>query len=70
MDVFRPAVTPAIALRDAGRALAADQPTIQVTIGRVEIRATVTPVTARKPAVRPPAMSLDEYLKRRNEAPR
>jgi hypothetical protein len=69
-EVFRPAVTPAIALLDAGRAQAADEPTIQVTIGRVEIRATVAPAPARKPAGRPPAMSLDEYLKQRNEAPR
>jgi hypothetical protein len=63
-------VTPAVAFRDGGQAPVSDEPTIQVTIGRVEIRATVAPAPARKPVPRPPAMSLDEYLKRRNEAPR
>lgn len=40
--------------------------TVQVTIGRVEIRATVATAPARKTAARSPAMSLDEYLKQRN----
>jgi hypothetical protein len=69
-EVFRPSVTPAIALRDDRRAQTAEEPTIQVTIGRVEIRATVAPTPVRKTTARPPAMSLDEYLKRRNEASR
>ncbi|HSR50676.1 MAG TPA: hypothetical protein VLV83_07585 [Acidobacteriota bacterium] len=39
--------------------------TIQVTIGRVEVRAVVAPsAQPRKPRPQPPVMSLDEYLKR------
>lgn len=45
----------------------APEPTIQVTIGRIEIRATQTP---DKPTAKPRAasttMSLDDYLKQRN----
>jgi len=44
----------------------ADAPTIQVTIGRVEIRATVEATPARKPPAKAPVMSLDEYLRQRN----
>ena len=44
----------------------ADAPTIQVTIGRVEIRATVESPPARKPLAKAPVMSLDEYLRQRN----
>jgi hypothetical protein len=41
-------------------------PTIHVTIGRIEVRATPAPIQ-NKPKPRPPdAMSLDEYLRRRN----
>lgn len=42
-------------------------PTINVTIGRIEVRAT-TPATASKPAKpkqKPAVMSLDEYLRQR-----
>lgn len=49
-----------------GMARATDAPTIQVTIGRVEIRATVASTPARKTPTHRPAMSLDEYLKQRN----
>ncbi|HEX8336383.1 MAG TPA: hypothetical protein VF621_06610 [Pyrinomonadaceae bacterium] len=42
------------------------QPTIEVTIGRIEVRA-VTPPAAPPPAPRerhePPKMSLDDYLR-------
>ncbi len=43
-------------------------PTIHVTIGRVEVRAT-PPVTAAKPLARPagPRLSLDDYLRSRGE---
>lgn len=45
----------------------APTPTIQVTIGRIEVRATVAAATpARKTPAKSPAMSLDEYLKQRN----
>lgn len=40
--------------------------TIQVTIGRVEIRATPSSAVVRKGSTRTPAMSLEEYLKQRN----
>ena len=49
-----------------GMVRATDAPTIQVTIGRVEIRATVASTPTRKTPTHTPAMSLDEYLKQRN----
>jgi hypothetical protein len=42
-------------------------PVINVTIGRVEVRASVPPQKqAPRPANRPPVMGLDEYLRRRS----
>ena len=55
---------------DAERSAGPDAPTIHVTIGRVEIRASVAAPVTRKPQVRPPAMSLEEYLKQRKGATR
>lgn len=49
-----------------GMARATDAPTIQVTIGCVEIRATVAPTPTRKTPAHRPTMSLDEYLNQRN----
>lgn len=49
-----------------GMAHPTDAPTIQVTIGRVEIRATVPPTPTRKAPTHRSAMGLDEYLKQRN----
>jgi hypothetical protein len=49
-----------------GMARAMDAPTIQVTIGRVEIRATVASAPTRKTPTQKPVMGLDEYLKQRN----
>jgi len=48
------------------------QPTIRITIGRVEVRAVQSPSSASaRPAPRPaPSLSLDDYLKQRNEARR
>lgn len=43
-----------------------ESPTIQVTIGRVEIRAAIASAPVRKTLARSPAMNLDEYLKQRN----
>lgn len=40
--------------------------TVHVSIGRIEIRATASPAPNRKTSVRSPAMSLDEYLRKRN----
>jgi hypothetical protein len=43
-------------------------PTIHVTIGRVEVRAIMPAAQATQPPARPaPKMSLDDYLRRRNE---
>lgn len=44
-------------------------PTIQVTIGRIEVRAISPPVTVaavQRPRTPSPSLSLDEYLKQRN----
>lgn len=48
------------------------QPTIRITIGRVEVRAVQPPPTvpARPTPNKAPALSLDDYLKQRNEARR
>lgn len=45
--------------------------TIQVTIGRIEVRAMPAPATPRSRVSAPPVMSLDEYLRQRDRrAPR
>lgn len=55
------------AARDAKRERAEVAPTINVTIGRVEVRATQAPATApRRAETAAPRMSLDDYLRRRN----
>jgi hypothetical protein len=41
----------------------APAPTIHVTIGRIEVRATAPALPAHKPPMAPAVMSLDEYLK-------
>jgi hypothetical protein len=41
-------------------------PTIHVTIGRVEVRATVPAAPASKPRPAPQTMSLDDYLRQRS----
>lgn len=50
-ELFRPPVSPAVTLPDVDRAQVPDAPVIQVTIGRVEIRATAAQTPARKPPV-------------------
>jgi hypothetical protein len=53
--------------RDASRARTEAAPTINVTIGRVEVRATQGPTPApRRTEVAAPRMSLDDYLRRRS----
>jgi hypothetical protein len=42
-----------------------ERPSIHVTIGRVEVRATPPPVRSRPQAAQPRGMTLDEYLRRR-----
>lgn len=57
----------AAARRDAVPDLGAGEgPVIQVTIGRVEVRATVASGPEPKRPPRTPALSLDAYLRRRN----
>jgi hypothetical protein len=63
-EVFKPLAEPTAPPLGVERS--ADTPTIQVTIGRVEIRATVESPPARKPPAKAPVMSLDEYLRQRN----
>lgn len=54
-----------------GRSSYGDQaPEIHVSIGRVEIRATMSSPPERKASAKPPTMSLDEYLKKRGEGTR
>jgi hypothetical protein len=48
--------------KSVGQQVAA--PAVQVTIGRVEVRASTPAAPERKPARQPTVMSLDEYLKR------
>jgi hypothetical protein len=56
----------------SGAEAAQGPPTIRITIGRVEVRAVQSPSAApAQPAPRPgPALSLEAYLKERNEARR
>lgn len=69
---FKPQPTRRVArqtqARDASRARAVEAaPTINVTIGRVEVRATQGPSPApRRTEVAAPRMSLDDYLRRRS----
>jgi hypothetical protein len=53
---------------EEGQAGQAPEPTIRVTIGRIEVRATA-PAPPPAPAARPagPRLTLEEYLRRRNE---
>lgn len=63
-EIFKPLTEPTVPQLAAERV--SDAPTIQVTIGRVEIRATVESTPARKAPTKALAMSLDEYLRQRN----
>lgn len=72
--VLQPIVTEArVALPTAERATrtsASESPAIQVTIGRVEVRATVAPKPARTSAPNKQPLSLDDYLRQRGGAVR
>jgi len=48
------------------RSQAEAAPTIQVTIGRIEVRATPTPTQSPAERTAPAVMSLEEYLRQRN----
>ena len=43
------------------------QPTVSVTIGRIEVRAVGSSEAPAKPRATPPVMNLDDYLRRRNQ---
>ena len=69
-SVALPEIVPAMSRRDAARASSepAGEPTIHVTIGRIEVRAAQPaspPPRPRRPA--PPTMTLTDYLRRRSE---
>ncbi|HEY4588516.1 MAG TPA: hypothetical protein VII86_04790, partial [Thermoanaerobaculia bacterium] len=64
-----PGVTPPSPRAEAGPAAApASEPTIRVTIGRIEVRA-AAPAPPPAPAPRPaaPRLTLEDYLRRRRE---
>ncbi|MDC8448245.1 MAG: hypothetical protein LV473_07795 [Nitrospira sp.] len=67
-DKRTPFVEPVASFREKERSV--PPPTIQVSIGRIEVRAMVASAPARKLEGKSSAMSLDEYLARRNEARR
>jgi hypothetical protein len=62
-----PAITPAVQAFSPSLppAIPPQPPTIHVTIGRVEVRATPPPLESRPKTTKPPAMSLEAYLERR-----
>jgi hypothetical protein len=67
----RPVLTPPIErprmqLMPAAQRPAPSEPTVQVTIGRIEVRAVSEPGPRRKERAAPPVMSLNEYLKTRS----
>jgi hypothetical protein len=64
--VVRPTVRPRLdPIRPTVEGAPPSVPTIQVTIGRVELRATSPATPARTPRSGPHVMSLDDYLKQR-----
>jgi|GEM_PF-1894586 len=67
-----PHFTEPMATAPSRRADASQAPTIRVTIGRIEVRATLPPAPPEhpQPARRQPALPLDQYLQRRNEGKR
>lgn len=69
-QLLAPRPVPAAVAPGGHHAADGGAPVIHVTIGRVEIRATVPPPPTRKRAGQSPAMSLDDYLKRRRGASR
>ena len=66
VPISRERVTPSFRMTKTMPFQSSQEPTIQVTIGRIEVRATTPPVssTRQRPALK--TMSLDEYLGKRN----
>lgn len=66
-----PAMHPLPSHAPSPQPVSAPAPTIQVTIGRVEVRATPPPASpTRKPTSQPAVMTLDDYLKSRTNGGR
>ena len=73
IDPIRPVEPAAPVPAVLPKAMRKPAPTIQVTIGRIEVRAITLPAPPAprfKPARPGPALSLDDYLKQRNEGKR
>lgn len=69
-QTFAPPARPALAVRPASvpapsAAAAPAQPVVEITIGRVELRAIVTPASPRAVPPTAPKLGLDEYLRQR-----
>jgi len=61
----------AVPIRTAPSETPAGPPSVQVTIGRVEVRAIMPPSSAPPRRLPPrPRLSLDDYLKQRNNSAR
>ena len=62
-----PSIDPAEAFASR-RTVSKPEPTVNVTIGRIEVRASVPPPNPpQKPVKQPPVMGLEEYLRRRSK---
>jgi hypothetical protein len=67
-----PGGTASIVAADVPRVVPRAEPAIQVTIGRIDVRAVQAPPAARPRPVRPPApqLTVDDYVKQRREGVR
>jgi hypothetical protein len=64
-----PPSRPAVVVEQPARG---DAPSVRVTIGRIEVRAVTPPTPPPRPAarLRPPRLTLDDYVRRRDERAR
>ena len=66
VPVSRGSVAPSLRITKTMPFQSSKEPTIQVTIGRIEVRAKTPPVSSPRQRPAPKTMSLDEYLGKRN----
>lgn len=66
VPISRERVTPSLRITKTMPFQSLKEPTIQVTISRIEVRATPPPVSSPRQRPAPKTMSLDEYLGKRN----